>query len=71
MEPPGLNHKAPQQLKNKKQKNLFMNIQSRDGTPVAKNHQEPDPCMLMSTEKLRVVKQDEYHPSLGLHLMAV
>lgn len=48
-----------------------MNIQSKDGTPVAKNHPEPDPGMLMRTEKLRVVKLDEFHPSLGLHLMAV
>lgn len=48
-----------------------MDIQSKDGTPVAKNHPEPDPGILMSTEKLRVVKLDEFHPSLGLSLIAV
>ena len=41
------------------------------GSHVSKNHAEPDFCMLMSTEKLTVVKQDEYHPSLVLHLMAM
>lgn len=41
------------------------------GAHASKNHAGPDSCMLMNTEKLRAVKQDEYHPSLVQHLMAV
>lgn len=66
MGPPGLSHKAPQQLKTAVHGNM-----RKDGVRVCKNHTQPDSCMLMHTEELRIVKQDEYHPSLVLHLMAV
>lgn len=51
--------------------NYIWKYEARMGVCASKNHAEPDPCVLMNTEKLRVVKQDEYHPSLVLHLMAV
>lgn len=40
------------------------------GARAAQNHAEPDSHVLMNTEELRVVKQDEYHPSLAPRCMA-